>query len=185
MSHMKQLALDIGLAPVPTLARFFPGSNEAVLQHLRLAVESDSGGALRAAVPMYLWGESGCGKTHLLRAAYEALREQGQSVGWLDASVSDATRYFKATGAGEKPVTILPMVTGVVSGAVAGTGGWLVRAPGTPPAAWLTLADSLFCWLRMLVLSGVLFGRKLSAVCSVCEKSTCCRMQSLRKNRWA
>ena len=35
MSHMKQLALDIGLAPVPTLARFFPGPNEAVLQHLR------------------------------------------------------------------------------------------------------------------------------------------------------
>ena len=34
---MKQLALDIGLATGPTLARFFAGPNEAALQHLRLA----------------------------------------------------------------------------------------------------------------------------------------------------
>ncbi|HEY0200389.1 MAG TPA: DnaA regulatory inactivator Hda, partial [Burkholderiaceae bacterium] len=33
---MKQLALDIGLVPGPTLARFFPVGNEAALQHLRL-----------------------------------------------------------------------------------------------------------------------------------------------------
>lgn len=31
-------------------------------------------------------GSSGSGKSHLLKAAREALREQGARVGWLDAS---------------------------------------------------------------------------------------------------
>ena len=74
--------------PEPTLARFFVGANAALLQHLRLALESGHSGALRAPVPVYLWGEPGCGKTHLLRAVHEALREQGLSVGWMDASTA-------------------------------------------------------------------------------------------------
>ena len=40
---MKQLALDIGLATGPTLARFFAGPNEAALQHLRLAAPAALG----------------------------------------------------------------------------------------------------------------------------------------------
>ena len=35
-------------------------------------------------VPSYLWGENGSGKTHLLRAAYAALKDQGLAVGWID-----------------------------------------------------------------------------------------------------
>ncbi len=79
---MKQLALDIGLAPVPTLEGFFPGPNAAPLQHLTQALIDTSA---RAPVPTYLWGEAGSGKTHLLQAVREALREQGASVGWRDA----------------------------------------------------------------------------------------------------
>lgn len=79
---MKQLALDIGLAPGPTLERFFPGPNTDALQHLAQAVAASSASA---PVPTYLWGESGSGKTHLLQAVREALREQGASVGWRDA----------------------------------------------------------------------------------------------------
>jgi DnaA family protein len=78
---MKQLALDIGLASSPTLDNFFAGPNEAALSHLRLWTSSAS----RSPVPTYLWGESGCGKTHLLQAAHGALQEQGLQVGWLDA----------------------------------------------------------------------------------------------------
>jgi DnaA family protein len=78
---MKQLALDIGLASSPTLDNFFAGPNEAALSHLRLWTASAS----RSPVPSYLWGESGCGKTHLLQAVYHALQEQGARVGWLDA----------------------------------------------------------------------------------------------------
>jgi DnaA family protein len=79
---MKQLALDIGLAPVPTLANFVAAGNEAALEHLGLW----AGHAQRSPVPTFLWGEGGSGKTHLLRAVREALREQGSAVGWLGAA---------------------------------------------------------------------------------------------------
>ena len=80
---MKQIALDIGLASSPSFSNFFGGPNEAVLKHLQLWV----GNSLRSPVPTYLWGEAACGKTHLLRAVREALREQGAASGWIDASV--------------------------------------------------------------------------------------------------
>lgn len=78
---MKQLALDIGLAPLPTLDNFTAVGNEAVLEHLRLWVDNP----LRSPVPTLLWGESGSGKTHLLGAVREALQAHGARVGWLHA----------------------------------------------------------------------------------------------------
>ncbi len=82
---MKQIVLDMGLASGPTLQNFFPGPNEDVCQHLRLWV----GNELRSPVPTYLWGESGSGKTHLLRAVAQALQVQGTRVGWLDATMAE------------------------------------------------------------------------------------------------
>jgi len=84
---MKQLALDIGLGRGPTLTNFLAGPNEAAVRHLQLWVGQGKNAALRAPVPTYLWGASGSGKTHLLKAVREALREQGAVCGWLDASV--------------------------------------------------------------------------------------------------
>jgi len=88
---MKQLALDIGLASGPTLENFQPGANAQALQHLRLAVTE--AGAPRSPVPTYLWGVPGTGKSHLLRAVYEALRGQGARVGWLDPSMRWPTSF--------------------------------------------------------------------------------------------
>lgn len=86
---MKQIALDIGLARVPTLASFCPGPNEAALVHLRLWC----GSTTRSPVPTYLWGDSGSGKTHLLQAVAQALREQGALVGWLDPTVAQPAEF--------------------------------------------------------------------------------------------
>jgi DnaA family protein len=89
---MKQIALDLGLAPEPTLMGYHAGSdagNAAALEHLRLW----AGNTPRSPVPVYLWGGAGCGKTYLLRAAQVALREQGAQVGWLDAE-TDARMAF-------------------------------------------------------------------------------------------
>jgi DnaA-homolog protein len=86
---MKQLALDIGLATAPSLASFFAGPNEAALSHLKLWTS----GQTRAPVPTYLWGEAGCGKTHLLQAVHRALTEQGHAVGWLDAHTMDPPEF--------------------------------------------------------------------------------------------
>ena len=86
---MKQFALDIGLETAPTLASFFAGPNEPALGHLRLW----AGSPTRSPVPTYLWGAAGSGKTHLLRAVQHALREQGASAGWLDATVHEPPEY--------------------------------------------------------------------------------------------
>ena len=82
---MKQIALDIGLVSAPSLANFLCGPNEAALKHLTLW----TGNALRSPVPTYLWGEAASGKTHLLKAVREALREQGATSGWMDASIME------------------------------------------------------------------------------------------------
>jgi len=86
---MKQIALDIGLARGPTLANFFAGPNQAALAHLQLW----AGSPTRSPVPTYLWGPSASGKTHLLKAIAESLREQGASAGWLDAAVREPPEF--------------------------------------------------------------------------------------------
>ncbi len=94
---MKQITLDIGLATGPTLANFVPGPNAAVASHLALWVGAKSSAAtLRSPVPTYLWGSEGSGKTHLLKGVREALREQGASVGWLDASMLEPPPFSDA-----------------------------------------------------------------------------------------
>ena len=93
---MKQLALDIGLSVGPTLQNFFAGSNEAALNHLELWVGERSSAATRSPVPTYLWGDHGSGKTHLLKAVGQALRQQGSNVAWLDASVQQPPAFDEA-----------------------------------------------------------------------------------------
>jgi DnaA family protein len=82
---MKQLALPIGMARPPTLSAFFEGPNEPALAHLKLW----AGSPTRSPVPTYLWGPPASGKTHLLQAVQEALREQGATAGWMDATMPE------------------------------------------------------------------------------------------------
>lgn len=79
---MRQLTLDLGLAPLPTLEAFCADGNEAALAALRQWLQE------RPAAPLYLWGPPGSGKTHLLRAAALALAEAGERSGWLDAQAA-------------------------------------------------------------------------------------------------
>ena len=69
---MKQLLLDIQPAPVPTLENFVAGGNSEALFSL---LEAASGRAEVACI--YLWGESGGGKSHLLRACIDLARQHG------------------------------------------------------------------------------------------------------------
>ena len=61
---MEQLPLAIAPTPQPTFDNFVAGANAEALWRVREL----AAGRLREAV-VYLWGEAGCGKTHLLRAA--------------------------------------------------------------------------------------------------------------------
>ena len=60
---MKQLALGISPPPQPTLDNFVPGANAELVSRLR---EFRDGGFPE--IILYLWGEAGSGKTHLLQA---------------------------------------------------------------------------------------------------------------------
>lgn len=57
---MRQVPLNLVPAPVPSFDNFVAGANAAALGQLRVLAG--------APAPVYLWGESGCGKTHLLGA---------------------------------------------------------------------------------------------------------------------
>jgi DnaA family protein len=95
MTGMKQIALDIGLASDPSFANFFSGPNEAAVKHL----ERSAGGLLPSPVPTYLWGEEASGKTHLLKAVSEALRGQGATSGWMDASMLEPPEFNESWSA--------------------------------------------------------------------------------------
>lgn len=144
---MKQIALDIGLGNGPTLGNFMAGPNEAVLRHLQLWVGDGSSAALRSPVPTYLWGASGSGKTHLLKAVREALREQGATVGWLDASVAEPLPFDERWAA--VLLDDVQMYTAVQQHAAfnwfvhAQTGQQWVLAAGETPPADLKLREDL------------------------------------------
>lgn len=64
---MEQLPLRISPPPRPAFENYVPGANAEALQ----CVRDLAAGALREPV-VYLWGERGCGRTHLLHAAAQA-----------------------------------------------------------------------------------------------------------------
>lgn len=77
---MRQLPLAIGTEPVHSFDSYVPGANLPALQHLR---------ALTApAAPVYLWGPSGVGKTHLLQALADQVQQQGGRAAWFTATDS-------------------------------------------------------------------------------------------------
>lgn len=135
---MKQLALDIGLAPGPTLENFYAGPNAQALQHLRLAV--GHGAAPRSPVPTYVWGEAGTGKTHLLKATYDALRAQGASVGWLDPAVALPSAFDERWSA-----VLLDDVQLYTTAQQAAAFNWFVNAinPTAGAPRWVLAAGSL------------------------------------------
>ncbi len=133
---MKQLALDIGLAPVPTLSNFVPVGNEAALEHLRLW----SGSPTRSPVPTFLWGAGGSGKTHLLLAVREAFREHGARVGWMDAANLNPPDYDESWEA-----VLLDDCHLYTAAQQAMAFNWFVHAQ-TPPqgsARWVLAAGAL------------------------------------------
>ena len=78
----RQIPLAIGLAPLMALDSFVPGpssANAAALVHLRGLLASP-------AAPIYLWGASGSGKTHLLQGLTGAWQAQGGQAAWFDPS---------------------------------------------------------------------------------------------------
>jgi DnaA family protein len=81
---MKQLLLDIEAPPKPSIENFVVGSNAEALNSLQLAMRGNAQTRF-----IYLWGETGSGKTHLLEALQQITN--GQNVQFVDdvQSLSD------------------------------------------------------------------------------------------------
>ncbi|MCE2915976.1 MAG: DnaA regulatory inactivator Hda [Rubrivivax sp.] len=89
---MKQIPLAIGPQPSMDFDGFVTGSNHeplAAMRHLAsmLAAVNEGTGADIDAVrpPVYLWGDTGSGKTHLLRALAGELQAAGRKLGWFES----------------------------------------------------------------------------------------------------
>ena len=64
---MRQLLLNLAPPPAPTLDNFVPGRNGAALEALRAIARG-----ARAERFVYLWGDAGSGRSHLLRGLVQA-----------------------------------------------------------------------------------------------------------------
>ena len=84
---MTQLILDITPEWIPSLDNFVAGRNVELLSALRHALAGDSSERC-----FYLWGEVGCGKSHLLQAAVRQARAAGQSAICLCRAVPQAVQ---------------------------------------------------------------------------------------------
>lgn len=79
MTHPQQLLLDI-LPPPPSASfdNFMPGSNGELLSRLKTLGERSTFDQV------YLWGEPGSGRSHLLQATLQRARQQGRPTCWVD-----------------------------------------------------------------------------------------------------
>jgi DnaA-homolog protein len=81
---MSQLLLDITPDWWPTLDNFVEGNNQELLAGLRDALQNKSGERL-----FYVWGEHGCGKSHLLQAIIGAAQAVELPAVYAKRSVPD------------------------------------------------------------------------------------------------
>lgn len=108
---MRQLSLAISPPPQPTLDNFVPGANAELLARLR---EIQAGRF--PDVVLYLWGEAGSGKSHLLRACagpvvaddVEKL-DQASQMGLFNAINEARQSGGKVLAAGNAPPAQLPL----------------------------------------------------------------------------
>ena len=113
----RQLALPISPPPEPTLENFVPGANAELLARLRAL----AAGELAESV-LYLWGEPGSGRSHLLAASARSGLVVADDVERLDEAGQIA--LFSAINAARE------------------TGGTVLAAGNAPPAQ-LALREDL------------------------------------------
>jgi DnaA-homolog protein len=123
-----QLLLELSSPPAPTFANFTPGRNRAAVETL----------AQLALVPgtVYLWGEAGSGKSHLLDAARSAAGEARL------VAIDDVDRLPEAA-----QLEAFDLVNRVRAAS-----GSVLAAGASPPASLALRAD-----LRSRLLSGLVF----------------------------
>ncbi len=128
---MRQLLLSLTLPPSPTLQNFHPGRNAAASS----AIEHALCGREQS---VCLWGESGSGKSHLLRAFALAASERGKRSRYIRAP------HLELARAGADEALAIDDIESLDDGAQAALfdlyngakseGGCLVSAAACPPS---------------------------------------------------
>ena len=133
---MTQLLLGIAPEWIPTLDNFVPGRNVELLSVLRQALAAAQGEH-----GLYIWGETGSGKSHLLQAVVEQARASGLTALYARGEVPDAAQVVaiddvERLGEGAQ-IDLFALYNRVRE-----NGGVLV-ASGTQAPAFLSLRDDL------------------------------------------
>lgn len=79
---MKQLLLDISPPALPTLENFVPGRNVELFQTLKNIIAGSEQERF-----IYLWGENGSGKSHILQAIAEAFTRNKLNAIYIDCNI--------------------------------------------------------------------------------------------------
>jgi DnaA family protein len=79
----QQLALNLRLRDASSLENFWPGRNRELIEALAAALRALVSGDQRAQHVMYLWGEPGSGRTHLLEAACRRAESLGCAAAYV------------------------------------------------------------------------------------------------------
>ena len=123
---MRQLVLEISPRSVPTFESFVTGRNMELVAKLK---DLCAGGLAETVV--YLWGENGSGRSHLLQATLRAAAHPGRIV------VSDDVDLLDAPG----QIALFNRINEIRQNAHA-QGGTLLAAGSAPPSQ-LALRDDL------------------------------------------
>lgn len=116
---MQQLTLDVRPLVARTLENFVAGPNEALLQALHRQISAQDGSWL------YLWGEAGSGRSHLLAAAVNAARAADRPASLLAAQQAGALEL------GEQQLVALDDIDELDDAGQAGLFRALIRARET------------------------------------------------------
>lgn len=133
---MTQLLLGIAPEWSPTLDNFVAGHNVELLSALRHALAAAEGNR-----GLYVWGETGSGKSHLLQAAVECARAAGQTAVYACGEVPD-TAQVVAVDDVEKLDDEAQIALFALYNRLRENGGMLLVS-GTQAPAFLDLRDDL------------------------------------------
>ncbi|MGR8952855.1 MAG: DnaA regulatory inactivator Hda [Gammaproteobacteria bacterium] len=109
----KQLPLQFVFRANQTFEDFFPGANLGVVTHLRHCLAGIGEPFI------YLWGQTGLGKSHLLHAACHAAQQAGQTTFYFDLNLASQSPPELLLGIEETELVCLDNIE-----AIAGAAAW-------------------------------------------------------------
>ncbi|MEK7810897.1 MAG: DnaA regulatory inactivator Hda [Pseudomonadota bacterium] len=133
---MTQLLLGLTPEWIPTLDNFVAGRNVELLASLQHVLDSGTGGS-----GIYLWGEQGGGKSHLLQAVVQTAHSAGKSAVYACGEVPHAAQVVAVDDV-EQLGDDMQVALFDLYNRMRENGGLLLTS-GTQAPAYLTLRDDL------------------------------------------